>query len=184
MISWLNLTNFVISGDNVRWIPASDNILPGDIIRTHSELPRNPIKGKEGDAYPVGALQVGTLLHNIEVEPGVGGKFCIAAGTCAELIKRIAKKVIIKLPNNSEICVDQHCKAVVGRMSNPYHYTIDRKCAQKSRMLGIRPRSGLWHRKDGYCGRKVHPPKPLKDYTITSLTEKKSESEIFVIQPY
>lgn len=56
-----------------RWIIASENMKPGDIITTKNEIPKNPIYAKEGQSWPVGALSPGTLVHRLEVIPG---KYC------------------------------------------------------------------------------------------------------------
>ena len=66
------------------------------------------------------------------------------------------------MKDGREFAIDERCMATVGIGSNPEHHLINRLVAQRSRWLGKRPRSGLWHRKDGYCGRKTHFPKPLK----------------------
>lgn len=53
-----------------RWIVASENCKPGDIIKTHNILPNSPVNAREGEVWPVGALAPGTLIHNFEVYPG------------------------------------------------------------------------------------------------------------------
>ncbi|RWS30014.1 ribosomal protein L2-like protein [Leptotrombidium deliense] len=152
-----------------RWIIASENMKPGDIIKTINVIPRNPIPGEEGNAYPVGALLPGTLIHNIEKIPNQPGlrpeigetRYCINAGTHATILRRWKDSVVIKLPNGSELTVSPKCMAVVGKVSNVNHYTVNYLIPQRMRWKGIRPRSGLWHKKDGYCGRKMRKPKPL-----------------------
>ncbi|XP_075220416.1 mitochondrial ribosomal protein L2 [Lycorma delicatula] len=163
----------VASGDRMKWIIASENMKPGDIIRTSQFIPVNPICANEGDAYPLGALQIGTLVHSIEKFPGTGGFYCHSAGTCAKISKCIGDKVVIVLPSKDEIALPRESMAVVGRVSNPDHFNIPIGSAQRSRELGIRPKSGLWHKKDGRFGRKIHPPKPIK--FVTSLKEEKPE---------
>lgn len=53
-----------------RWIVASENCKPGDIIRTINKIPQNPANVREGEVWPVGALAPGTKIHNVEVYPG------------------------------------------------------------------------------------------------------------------
>lgn len=55
-----------------------------------------------------------------------------------------------------------HC--LPGRVSNPTHGQQHVGSAQRRRWLGRRPASGLWQRKDGYCGRKIKPIPPMKSY--------------------
>jgi large subunit ribosomal protein L2 len=176
---------FQMKGETVRWILASETMRIGDIIRTYSEIPRNPVRPKEGDSHPVGALPIGTKVHNVEVNPGEGGTLIRNAGDFAEIVRRVGKKNYLRLNiGKREICVDQTCMVTVGRVSNPYHHTINLMCVQRRRWLGKRPRSGAWHRKDGYCGRKNRPPKPLVDYIANSALVNKPDPEIFVIQPF
>ncbi|VDP77763.1 unnamed protein product [Schistosoma curassoni] len=56
---------------------------PGDIIRSHVDIPTIPVDPKEGDAYPIGALPVGTIISQFEIKPGQGALFCRTAGSSA-----------------------------------------------------------------------------------------------------
>lgn len=150
------------SGDKLRWILAHANMKVGDIIKSSSHIPRNAIRANEGDAHPLGALPIGTKVHNIEKYPGKGGNYCKSAGASAEILKKVDDQVIIRLPSKEQVSLKQECIAVVGQVSNIDHGKIPIGSAQRLRWLGKRQRSGQWHRKDGYCGRKIHPPKPLK----------------------
>ncbi|CAG2106040.1 unnamed protein product, partial [Medioppia subpectinata] len=175
----------VAGGDTIRWIIASETMQIGDIIRTYSEIPRNPVRPREGDSHPIGALPIGTKVHNIEKKVGEGGYYVRYAGDYAEITRRVGRKNYLHLTRNKiDICIDQQCMVTVGRVSNPYHHTVNRLCPQRSRWLGRRPRSGAWHRKDGYCGRKIRPPKPVRDYVAGEPDAKEKEPEIYVIQPY
>lgn len=161
----------VADSERKRWIFAPEGAKVGDIIRTHTSIPRNPVRATSGDAYPVGALPSGTQINHIEIEPGAGAKFCIAAGSCAEIVKRSVDSVTIKLPHGDQFKIEPNCMAVVGNMSNVGHSDVKLWCPQRKRWLGKRPRSGQWHRKDGYCGRKIYPPK-FFDVTLAALKEK------------
>jgi large subunit ribosomal protein L2 len=170
------LIALVANGGHKRWIIASENMKPGDIIRTYNTIPRNAIRGEEGDAWPVGALAPGSLIHNVEMRLGEGGSYIKLAGSCAEIVRRMGDKIVIKGPSKREIAIDERCMAVVGKVSNTEYETINRLCPQRSRWMGDRPASGLWHKKDGYCGRKIRPPKPL--LTITSKRPSVDENHI------
>lgn len=162
----------VSDNERTRWIMATEGINVGDIIRTYSELPRNPVRAKDGDAHPLGALPVGTKVHMIESIAGEGAKFCIAAGSCAEITKRtVDKGVTVKMRHGDSFKLDSQCMAVVGRCSNVGHENVQLWCPQRKRWLGKRPRSGQWRRKDGYCGRKIHPDK-LIDITMEAIKAK------------
>lgn len=172
------LLALVARGGHKRWIMATENMKPGDVITTTNIIPRNPVRVKEADAWPVGAIPPGTLVHNVERIPGEGGHLSQYAGASMEVSRRMGKLIVLKTPHKTEIAVDEHCMAVVGKCSNTEHNTVNLLCPQRSRWKGIRPQSGLWHRKDGYCGRKIRPPKPLQIITAQSLQKKEQ-----IIQP-
>lgn len=154
----------VASGDKKRWILATNGTKVGDVIKSTTELPRIPVKAVKGNSHPLGALTVGTVVHSIECYPGEGAELIRAAGSCGQILRKVDGQVIVRLPSKHEISVSEHCNAVVGQVSNPGHSSVPLGTAQANRWLGNRPSSGLWHRKDGYCGRKIHPPRAVKVY--------------------
>lgn len=167
------LIALVANGGHRRWIIASENMKPGDIIKTTNIISRNPVRVTEGDTWPLGAIPPGTIVHNIEQIAGEGGFYSKYAGAGSEVIRRMGTNIVIKLASNKEIALDQCCMASIGRVSQTEHNTVNLLIPQRVRWKGNRMRSGLWHRKDGYCGRKIRPPKPLQ--IITAETFKKKE---------
>ncbi|KAK9504447.1 hypothetical protein O3M35_010775 [Rhynocoris fuscipes] len=153
----------VAGGDKMKYYLATENMKPGDIIYTSQYIPRIPVAAKEGDAYPLGALAVGTLVHNVEKYAGKGGFYVHAAGSSATISRKVGDRVIVQLPSKLEVSLPQECMATVGRLSNVEHEKTPVGSAQKMREMGNRPRSGLWQRKDGRHGRKIRPPPPLKE---------------------
>jgi len=161
----------VANGNFKRYILASENMKPGDLVKTYNQIPRNPVQAFEGDAYPVGALAVGTVVHNIEKVPGTGGHFANWAGAYGTVVRKEGDRVIISIyfrkrtyaiVHNQEISVDERCMATVGRVSKVNHHLIPIGSATMLIKLGFRSRSGLWQRKDGRFGRRINPPPPLK----------------------
>ncbi|KAG5313279.1 RM02 protein, partial [Acromyrmex insinuator] len=153
-------TSFVaLIGSNreLKYILATENMKPGDIIRTHRGIPRNSVRPSEGDAYPLGALPMGTLVHCVEKYPGLGGFLIHSAGTFGTLMKREEDRVVVQMPSKKLFSLHELCMATVGRLSNIEHDSIPIGSAQKNRELGNRPRSGLWQRKTGRFGRKIKP---------------------------
>lgn len=122
------------------------------------------VKAKEGDAHPLGALAVGTLVHNVEIFPEEGGKKARAAGTCCQLVRKIGDRCIVRLPSKHEIEVSHNCMVTIGRVSNVDHGDKHIGSPNRMRWLGIMQRSGLWHRKTGYNGRKIRPLPPVRVY--------------------
>nr|CAG4648214.1 EOG090X0COM [Moina brachiata]SVE93240.1 EOG090X0COM [Moina brachiata] len=157
--AWVAL---VAGGEQPRYIIATSSMKPGDLISTSGHIPRIAIRPKEGDAHPLGALPVGTEVCCVEKFPGEGSFVAVTAGSHAVLLRKVGDRCIIQLPSKQEISVKQECMATVGRVSNPEHSSIPIGSAQRLRWLGYRPRSGLWHRKDGRFGRKIRPLPPIK----------------------
>ncbi|GAB6033479.1 54S ribosomal protein L2 mitochondrial [Chamberlinius hualienensis] len=155
----------VAHGDTKRWIIATENMKIGDLIKTSSEIPRIPVRPNEGDCYRLGALPVGTAVNCVEFLPGVGGYYGRAAGTSCKLVRKSEGRAIIQLPSRQEVSVDEKCAGIVGRISNVDHNKQIIGSAKRNRWMGNRPRTGLWHRKDGYCGRKIRPLPPMKFIT-------------------
>ncbi|XP_041980791.1 39S ribosomal protein L2, mitochondrial [Aricia agestis] len=153
----------VAVGKEMKYILATENMKAGDIIKTSRHLPRIPVRANEGDAYVLGALPTGTLVHSIEKVPGKGGVYVNAAGTYGTILRRQDDRIIVQMPSKMLFSFDERCMAVVGRLSNIEHGSTPIGSAQRNRWLGNRPRSGLWKRKDGRHGRKIKPPKPVKE---------------------
>ncbi|XP_027309332.3 large ribosomal subunit protein uL2m [Anas platyrhynchos] len=154
----------VAGGNRKRWIIATENMQPGDIIRNSAHIGRMAVSAKEGDAYPLGALPVGTLICNLESHPGKGAQYIRAAGTCGVLLRKVNGTAIVQLPSKRQMQVLETCVATVGRVSNVDHNKRVIGKAGRNRWLGKRPHTGLWHRKGGWAGRKIRPLPPLKSY--------------------
>ncbi|XP_046752543.1 39S ribosomal protein L2, mitochondrial [Diprion similis] len=153
-------------GQELNYILATQNMKPGDIIRTSQAIPRIPVKANEGDAFPLGALPTGTQVHSIEKYPGYGGSLVHAAGTFATILRYDGTdRVIVKMPSKREFSLHKSCMATVGRLSNHLHGSTPIGSAQNNRLLGNRPRSGLWKRKEGRHGRKIRPLPPVKEFS-------------------
>lgn len=100
----------------------------------------------------------------MEKYPGDGGKLARSAGVTALLLRRQDDRCVLRLPSKREIQVSSNCMATVGRVSNIDHNKRVIGKAGTNRQLGIKQRSGRWHRKTGRFGRKIHPPSPVRVY--------------------
>ncbi|XP_012672556.1 39S ribosomal protein L2, mitochondrial [Clupea harengus] len=154
----------VAGGNRKRWIIATENMEAGDLIKTSGVIGRMAVAAKEGDAHPLGALPVGTLINNLELLPGKGASAIRAAGTSGVLLRKVSGTAIVQLPSKHQVQVSETCVATVGRVSNIDHNKRIIGKAGRNRWLGIRPSSGLWQRKGGWAGRKIKPLPPMKIY--------------------
>ena len=94
---------------------------------------------KPGNAMPMAAMPVGTIVHNVEMKQGAGGKIARAAGTYAQLVGKDAGYAQIKLMSGELRVVRAECMATVGAVSNPDNQNQSLGKAGRSRWLGRRP---------------------------------------------
>ncbi|KAH8270552.1 hypothetical protein KR018_011483 [Drosophila ironensis] len=151
----------VAVGDELKYILATEHMKPGDILKTSRVIPRIPVRPNDGDAYPLGALPVGTRIHCLEKNPGQFCHLIHAAGTFGTILRKFEDKVVVQLPSKREFAFQRTCMATVGRLSNTEHNKEHVGSAQRMRELGNRPRSGLWKRKEGKHGRKIRRLPPM-----------------------
>ncbi|GBQ37159.1 50S ribosomal protein L2 [Gluconacetobacter azotocaptans] len=94
---------------------------------------------KPGNAMPLSAIPVGTIVHNIELKQGAGGKMARSAGTYAQLVGKDAGYAQIKLQSGELRVVRGECMATVGAVSNPDNMNQHLGKAGRNRWLGRRP---------------------------------------------
>src|SRR5277367_1313653 len=94
---------------------------------------------KPGNAMPLSAIPVGTIIHNIEMKVGAGGKIARSAGTFAQLVGKDSGYAQIKLMSGELRMVRSECIASVGAVSNPDNMNQKIGKAGRSRWLGFRP---------------------------------------------
>ena len=94
---------------------------------------------KAGNALKLKDIPVGTMVHNIEMQPGKGGQIARAAGMSAQIMARDDKYVTIKMPSGEMRYILATCKATIGQIGNLEHEIIKIGKAGKTRYFGIRP---------------------------------------------
>uniref|UniRef100_A0A2C9VMM4 Large ribosomal subunit protein uL2 C-terminal domain-containing protein n=1 Tax=Manihot esculenta TaxID=3983 RepID=A0A2C9VMM4_MANES len=76
------------------------------------------INAQVGTCMPLASMRIGTLIYNIEMNPGQGGKLVRAAGSCAKILKEpTSKYCLVKLPSGAEKLIDSQCRATIDRVS-------------------------------------------------------------------
>ncbi len=93
-----------------------------------------------GNAMFLADIPLGTIIHNIEMQPGKGGAIARSAGSFAQLNARDGKYAIIKLPSGEVRMILTTCMATIGSVSNGEHSLTRSGKAGRSRWLGRRPR--------------------------------------------
>jgi large subunit ribosomal protein L2 len=94
---------------------------------------------KVGNALPLENIPVGTVIHNIELQPGKGGQMVRAAGTEAQLLGKEEVYVTIRLSSGEVRKVLKVCRATIGSVGNEDHELVKIGKAGRSRWLGRRP---------------------------------------------
>jgi large subunit ribosomal protein L2 len=94
---------------------------------------------KPGNAMPLGAIPVGTVIHNIELKPGAGGKIARSAGTFAQLVGKDGGLAQVKLMSGELRTVRGECMASIGAVSNPDNSNQQIGKAGRARWLGRKP---------------------------------------------
>ena len=93
-----------------------------------------------GNTLPLSKIPLGTILHNIELQPGKGGAMARSAGSYAQLLAREGRYATVKLPSGEMRMVLVECLATVGTVSNGDHMNVVLGKAGRNRWLGRRPR--------------------------------------------
>jgi len=94
---------------------------------------------RRGNALPLKNIPNGTVVHNIELEPGKGGQICRSAGTYAQVVDREGKFSLIRLPSGETRKVLSGCMATVGQVGNIEHENIKIGKAGRNRYRARRP---------------------------------------------
>ena len=92
-----------------------------------------------GNALPLSSIPVGTMIHNVEMQPGRGGQLVRAAGTAAQLLAKEGKWAHVRLPSGEVRLIHLNCVATIGQTGNMDHGNIKLGKAGRKRWLGKRP---------------------------------------------
>lgn len=117
-----------------RYILAPDGLVAGDVVESGEHCEPNT-----GNSMPLSAIPTGTVIHNVEMQPGRGGQLCRSAGTYAVLNAREGKWAQVTLPSGEVRRVPSACRATIGAVGNSEHSSIVLGKAGRKRWMGRRP---------------------------------------------
>ncbi len=117
-----------------RYILTPEGLNVGDVIVSGPD-----VDIKTGNALPLENIPLGTMIHNIEMEPKRGGKMVRAAGQGAQLMAKDGDYVTIKLPSSEMRMVRKECMATIGVLGNSEYKNLSTGKAGRTRYLGIKP---------------------------------------------
>lgn len=92
-----------------------------------------------GNALPLRNIPLGTMIHNIELQPGRGGQLVRSAGTAAQLMAKEGEYAQVRLPSGEVRKVPMDCLATIGQVGNLDHANVSLGKAGRKRWLGWRP---------------------------------------------
>jgi large subunit ribosomal protein L2 len=118
------------------YILAPQQIKVGDVVQSGPGADIRP-----GNSLPLRDMPTGTIVHNVELVPGQGGKLGRAAGTAIQVAAKEGSYVTLRLPSSEMRMVRAECRATVGSLSNPEHQNVKIGKAGRNRHKGKRPQT-------------------------------------------
>jgi large subunit ribosomal protein L2 len=117
-----------------RYIIAPNGIKVDDVVMSGPQADILP-----GNALPIRNIPVGTLVHNVELQPGRGAQMCRSAGAQAQLLAKEGDRATLKLPSGEVRLVAVDCMATIGQVGNLDHENVSVGKAGRVRWKGFRP---------------------------------------------
>lgn len=144
---------------------------------------------KPGNAMPLSAMPIGTIVHNVELKPGRGGQIARSAGAFVQLVGRDAGWAVLKLNSGETRKVRADCMATVGAVSNPDHSNQITGKAGRTRWKGTRPTvrsitmNPVDHPNGGRTNGGKHWATPWGKPTKGYKTRKNKTTDKFIVRP-
>jgi large subunit ribosomal protein L2 len=109
-------------------------------LKVGSQLMSGPAaEVRVGNALPLRNIPLGTVVHNVELQPGKGGQMARSAGVGAQLLAKEGDYAQLRLPSGEVRRVQMVCLATIGQVGNADHANLNLGKAGRKRWLGIRP---------------------------------------------
>ena len=118
----------------LRYVLAPVGLKAGDTILASAAADIKP-----GNCLPLANIPVGTIIHNIELQPGYGAQLVRSAGVAAQLLAKEGELAQVRLPSGEVRYVRMNCTACIGQVGNIDHGNVHIGKAGRKRYMGIRP---------------------------------------------
>ena len=96
---------------------------------------------KPGNALPLRYVPVGTVVHNVEMRPGQGGRIARSAGVSVQLVAKEGDFATLRMPSSEMRRIPIDCRATIGEVGNAEHELVKIGKAGRNRWKGVRPQS-------------------------------------------
>ena len=116
------------------YILAPNGLKAGDSVISSASADIKP-----GNCLPIANIPVGTVIHNVELQPGHGAQLVRSAGTAAQLMAKEGDLAQVRLPSGEVRYVRTNCCACIGQVGNVDHENVHIGKAGRTRHMGIRP---------------------------------------------
>ena len=120
--------------NTLNYILAPNGLKAGDKVISSTTADIKP-----GNCLPIANIPVGTVIHNVELQPGHGAQLVRSAGTAAQLMAKEGELAQVRLPSGEVRYVRTNCTACIGQVGNLDHENIHIGKAGRTRHMGIRP---------------------------------------------
>ncbi len=118
----------------LRYILAPVGLKAGDTVLASAAADIKP-----GNCLPISSIPVGTVIHNIEMNPGRGAQLVRAAGAAAQLMAKDGELAQVRMPSGEVRYIRMNCRACIGQVGNLDHENIHLGKAGRKRHMGVRP---------------------------------------------
>ena len=118
----------------LRYMLAPVGLKAGDVVVSSANADIKP-----GNCLPIANIPVGTVIHNIELNPGRGAQLVRSAGTAAQLMAKDGELAQVRLPSGEVRYIRMNCTAVIGQVGNIDHENVHIGKAGRTRHMGVRP---------------------------------------------
>ena len=120
--------------DTLSYILAPNGLKAGDVVISSAAADIKP-----GNCLPIANIPVGTVIHNVELQPGHGAQLVRSAGTAAQLMAKEGELAQVRLPSGEVRYIRTNCTACIGQVGNLEHENVHIGKAGRTRHMGIRP---------------------------------------------
>src|SRR5688500_3770261 len=119
-----------------RYILAPSRLTVGMTVQSGEDAPIDV-----GNSLPLAKMPTGTVVHNVELQPGRGGQMARSAGTGVQLMAKEGGMATLRLPSGEMRMVRAECRATVGTIGNADHQNVKVGKAGRKRHMGVRPQT-------------------------------------------
>ena len=169
-----------------RYILLPNRVRVGDMLESGSGADIRP-----GNALPLRNIPVGTVVHNVELRPGGGGKMARSAGSSVQLVAKDGDYASVKMPSSEIRKINIECYATIGQVGNVDHENVSIGKAGRNRWLGKKPHvrgvamNPVDHPLGGGEGKTSggrHPVSPWGQPTKGYKTRNRKATDRFIVQ--